>query len=140
MIWSFPHQINLTDARSSNRLHQYPSLRQAKAQEDETILDNDFSGHGLVRFVHPDPAETDRVSIDYFNLFRSPFRRIFTMAPSMTTPAVTLFPQRHQQLARQRHDGHLRETAAIAQSDPLLGFPGAAPIAADCAATARRVG
>ncbi len=25
------------------------------AQEDETILDNGFSGHGLVWFVHPGP-------------------------------------------------------------------------------------
>ena len=30
-------------------------LAAGEAQEDETILDNGFSGHGLVRFVHPDP-------------------------------------------------------------------------------------
>ena len=54
MIWSFPHQINLTFGRRAKRLHQYPACG-GEAQEDETILDNGFSGHGLVRFVHPDP-------------------------------------------------------------------------------------
>jgi hypothetical protein len=33
----------------------YIPLATVEAQEDETILDNGFSGHGLVRFVHPDP-------------------------------------------------------------------------------------
>ena len=49
MIWSLPHQINLTFGRRAKRL-----LAAVEAQEDETILDNGFSGHGLVWFVHPD--------------------------------------------------------------------------------------
>ena len=54
MTWSFPRQINLTFGRRSHGCTNIP-LAAGEAQEDETILDNGFSGHGLVRFVHPDP-------------------------------------------------------------------------------------
>jgi hypothetical protein len=54
MIWSFPHQINLTFGRRASGCTNIP-LAAGEAQKDETILDNGFSGHGLVRFVHLDP-------------------------------------------------------------------------------------
>jgi hypothetical protein len=49
-----PRQINLTSGRRAKRLHQYPACG-GRAQEDETILNCGFSGHGFRRFVHLDP-------------------------------------------------------------------------------------
>ena len=37
MIWSFPHQINLTFGRRAKQLRNIP-LSAGEAQEDETIL------------------------------------------------------------------------------------------------------
>jgi hypothetical protein len=46
--WSFPHQINLTFGRRSQRLHQYPTCADG-AQENEAILFLGFLGHGGLR-------------------------------------------------------------------------------------------
>jgi hypothetical protein len=51
---SFPRQINLTSGRRTKRLHQNPACGSG-AQEDETILQSGFLGHGALRFVHLDP-------------------------------------------------------------------------------------
>ena len=52
------HRRQLGEGFSRNRLRSGCTnipLAAGEAQEDETILDNGFSGHGLVWFVHPDP-------------------------------------------------------------------------------------
>ncbi len=62
--WSFPRQINLTFGRRAKRLHQYPACG-GGAQEDETILESGFLGHGSRRFVHLDPPGLDQVLEDF---------------------------------------------------------------------------
>jgi hypothetical protein len=54
MIWSFPHQINLTFGRARSGCTNIP-LAAGKAQEDETILIIGCSSHVDRRFVHLDP-------------------------------------------------------------------------------------
>jgi len=61
------------------------------AQEDETILDGGFLGHGFFRFVPPGSARTDEVLED-LKVRSTVYRQdAFITAPSMTTPAVTYF-------------------------------------------------
>jgi hypothetical protein len=54
MIWSFRTRSTSHSVAARSGCTNIP-LAAVEAQEDETILDNGFSGHGLVRFVHPDP-------------------------------------------------------------------------------------
>jgi hypothetical protein len=88
------------------------------AQEDETILEGGFSGHAKVRFVHLDPPGLigswkirgfgERLSSGGFH------------HGSLDDDAgCHIFPERHQQLSRQRHDGRLFKTAAVAP-DPFF--------------------
>src|SRR5208283_1927791 len=88
-------------------------LRRAGAQANETILPIGISVHGLPRFVHPDPPE----------LIRS--WKICESAERLSSGGLhhgslnddasgDIFPQRHQQLARQRHDSRLLHAAAVA--------------------------
>ena len=65
-------------------------LAAGRAQEDETILENGFSGHAKVRFVHLDPPGLIRSwkITDSVSVYR---QAAFITAPSMTTPAVTYF-------------------------------------------------
>ena len=93
-------------------------LRRAGAQANETILPIGISVHGLPRFVHPDPPE----------LIRS--WEICESAERLSSGGLhhgslnddasgDIFPQRHQQLARQRHDSRLLHAAAVA-FDPFF--------------------
>ena len=93
-------------------------LRRAGAQANETILPIGISVHGLPRFVHPDPPE----------LIRS--WEICEFAERLSSGGLhhgslnddasgDIFPQRHQQLARQRHDSRLLHAAAVA-FDPFF--------------------
>ena len=93
-------------------------LRRAGAQANETILPIGISGHRLPRFVHPDPPE----------LIRS--WEICEFAECLSSGGLhhgslnddasgDIFPQRHQQLARQRHDSRLLHAAAVA-FDPFF--------------------
>jgi hypothetical protein len=50
-----PRQINLTSGRRAKRDCTNIPLAAGGAQEDETILNCGFSGHGFRRFVHLDP-------------------------------------------------------------------------------------
>jgi len=89
-LGSFPRQINLTFGRRARRLHQDPACG-GGAQEDETILDGGFLGHGFFRFVPPGSARTDEVLED-LKVRSTVYRQdAFITAPSMTTPAVTYF-------------------------------------------------
>jgi hypothetical protein len=93
-------------------------LRRAGAQANETILPIGISVHGLPRFVHPDPPE----------LIRS--WKICESAERLSSGGLhhgslnddasgDIFPQRHQQLSRQRHDSRLLHAAAVA-FDPFF--------------------
>jgi hypothetical protein len=93
-------------------------LRRAGAQANETILPIGISVHGLPRFVHPDPPE----------LIRS--WEICESAERLSSGGLhhgslnddasgDIFPQRHQQLARQRHDNRLLHAATVA-FDPFF--------------------
>jgi len=93
-------------------------LAAGRAQANETILPGGISVHGLPRFVHPDPPElirsweicesVERLSSDGLH------------HGSLNDDASgDIFPQRHQQLARQRHDGRLLHAAAVAL-DPFF--------------------
>ena len=93
-------------------------LRRAGAQANETILPIGISVHGLPRFVHPDPPE----------LIRS--WEICESAERLSSGGLhhgslnddasgDIFPQRYQQLARQRHDSRLLRAAAVA-FDPFF--------------------
>ena len=92
MIWSFPHQIKLTFGRRVDATAPQIPLAAGKAQEDKTILKFGFSSHAGISIRPPGSAETDRGSVDCLqSVLKAPFRHLFTMAPSMTTPAVAYF-------------------------------------------------
>jgi len=88
------------------------------AQENETILESGFLSHASLRFVHPDPPE----------LIRSWKIRKFGQRLSSSgfhhgsfddDAGGDIFPQCHQQLARQCDYGRLFMTAAVAR-DPFF--------------------
>jgi hypothetical protein len=56
----FRRRFKLTYGRRSWRLHQYPACVAAMAQEDETILELGIESQIELRFVHLDPARTER--------------------------------------------------------------------------------
>ena len=93
-------------------------LAAAGAQEDETILESGFLGHGSRRFVHLDPPGIIRSwKISGFGQRLSSGG--FHHGSLDDDTGGHIFPERHQQLARQRHDGRLLKTAAIAL-DPFF--------------------
>jgi hypothetical protein len=90
----------------------------AAHQEDEAILEGGFLSHAKLRFVHLDPP----------GLIRSWKIRGFSERLSSggchhgsldDDAGCHIFPERHQQLSRQRHDGRLFKTAAVAP-DPFF--------------------
>ncbi len=115
--WLFPPQINLTFGRRSQRLHQDPAC-DGWAQEDGTILESGFLSHGLDRFVDLDPPGPIRPwEIRRFGQRLLPAG--FHHGSFDDDASGHLFPKRHQQLARQRHDGRPLEAAAVAR-DPFF--------------------
>jgi hypothetical protein len=93
-------------------------LAAAGAQEDETILESGFLGHGSRRFVHLDPPGLIRSwKISGFGQRLSQGR--FHHGSLDDDTSSHIFPERHQQLSRQRHDCRLLVTAAIAP-DPFF--------------------
>ena len=93
-------------------------LAAAGAQEDETILESGFLGHGSRRFVHLDPPGLDQVLEDFRVRSASVTGRFHHGSLDDDTSGY-IFPQRDQQLARQRDDGRFLMTAAIAL-DPFF--------------------
>src|SRR5580700_4519540 len=89
-------------------------LRRAGLRKTRTFLENGVSGHGLRRFVHLDPSGliTSR-GLRYRMMWKTglssggPNRRAFDHDPS-----AHIFPERDQQLSRQRHDRCLAPTTA----------------------------
>src|SRR6266700_2396235 len=83
-----------------------------RAQEDETILETGVLGHGLLRFVRLDPPGLIKVQEDdgvglvcsSSGCHRSAFD---------DDAGGYIFPERDQQLSRQRHDRRLTQAAAI---------------------------
>jgi hypothetical protein len=57
--WLFPTRSNSHTVAARNGCTNIP-LAAVGAQEDETILEYDFSSQVLKRFVHPDPPELIR--------------------------------------------------------------------------------
>jgi len=113
----FPRQINLTFGRRSRRLHHDPACggwgSGRRNHSGMRIL-----GHESSRFVHPDPPEPiGSWKIGEFGqrLSSSGFHH----GSFDDDAGGDIFPQRHKQLARQRHDGRLLETAAVAP-DPFF--------------------
>ena len=108
-------------------------LAAGEAQEDETILDPGFSGHGLVRFVHLDPPRLDRVSVDYFNLSDRLSGALHNDALDDDAGSHIFPAARHSAAWRASATMVVfLEMAAIAV-DPLLEPQELALIAADCA-------
>ena len=113
-IWLFPRQIKLTFGRRSRQPHQYSAC----------------GGHGSGRRDHS-------------------LERRFKQCVAAVRPPGSgrlnndtggdIFPERHQQLACQRHDGRLLEPAAVARTRSL-NHREPAPIAADGVAIAKRAG
>ena len=89
------------------------------AQEDETILDNGFSGHATGSVRPPGSARTDQVLEDCIISFERLSSGALHHGALDDDAGGHIFPQRYQQLSRQRHDGRLLETAAIAP-DPFF--------------------
>jgi hypothetical protein len=83
------------------------------AQEDETILLLGFLGHGGLRFIHLDPPGLIR-SWKNMELSEAVSLGRFHHDSLDDDAGGHIFPQRHQRLARQRDNGRLLETAAIA--------------------------
>ena len=87
-------------------------LAAGRAQEDETILENGFSGQAKVRFVHLDPP----------GLIRSwnPIRFDGISSGGLHHNAFDddtggyIFPERDQQLSRQRYNRRFAQAATVA--------------------------
>src|SRR6266699_6687444 len=81
-------------------------LRRTGLRKTRTILENGVLGHGLLRFVHLDPPglikvrEDDEVRLVYSSGGRH--RSAFD-----DDTGGHIFPERDQQLSRQRHDRRL---------------------------------
>ena len=90
-------------------------LRRAGLRKTRTFLKTAFPGHGLRRFVHLDPSEliTSR-GLRYRMIWKmglssgGPNHGAFDHDPS-----AHIFPERDQQLSRQRHDRRLAPTTAV---------------------------
>ena len=90
-------------------------LRRAGLRKTRTFLENGVSGHGLRRFVHLDPSGTDHV-------LRIIVLDSWKTGLSSGSPnhgafdydfGAHIFPERDQQLSRQRHDRRLAPTTAV---------------------------
>ena len=88
------------------------------AQEDETILEDGFLGHAKVRFVHLDPPGLIR-SWKILGFGQRLSSGGFHHGSLDEDACGHIFPERYQQLSRQRHDRLLLKTAAIAP-DPFF--------------------
>ena len=87
------------------------------AQEDETILNCGFSGHGFRRFVHLDPPGL--TVLEDYKIWLAFTSGDFHHGSLDDDACGHIFPERYQQLSRQRHDCRLLKTAAIAP-DPFF--------------------
>jgi hypothetical protein len=93
-------------------------LRRFGAQEDETILEDGFLGHAKVRFVHLDPPGLIR-SWKILGFGQRLSSGGFHHGSLDEDACGHIFPERYQQLSRQRHDRLLLKTAAITP-DPFF--------------------
>ena len=117
MIWLFLARSTSHPVAAQSDCTNIP-LAAGGAQEDEAILEGGFLSHAKLRFVHLDPP----------GLIRSWKIRRFSERLSSggfhhssldDDAGCHIFPERHQQLSRQRHDGRLFKTAAVAP-DPFF--------------------
>ena len=116
-IWSFPGQIKLTFGRRSRRPHQYPACGGRGSGGRHHSLPRLFRPcRGSVR--PPGSARTDQVLED-LKIVERLSSGVFHYGSLDNDAGGDIFPQRDQQLTRQRHDGRLFEAAAIA-ADPLF--------------------
>jgi hypothetical protein len=105
-------RFKLTYGRRSERLHQYPACVAAMAQENETILELGIESQIELRFVHLDPP-----GLIAPGRFKIRFMRLSGGLHHSTLDNDAegdIFPQRDQQLSRQRDDSRPLKTAAIA--------------------------
>jgi len=93
-------------------------LLRAGAQANETILPIGVSGHGLPRFVHPDPPEPIRPWKICESVQRLSSGDLHHGSLNEDTGG-DIFPQRHEKLAGERDDDRLLHTAAVA-FDPFF--------------------
>jgi hypothetical protein len=110
----FPHQINLTYGRRSRRLHQHPACG-GQAQEDENLSRKRRFRPRIASVRPPGSVRTDYVlRITVLDAWKtglssgSPNHGAFDHDPS-----AHIFPERDQQLSRQRHDRRLAPTTAV---------------------------
>jgi hypothetical protein len=116
-IWSFPGQIKLTFGRRSRRPHQYPACGGRGSGGRHHSLPRLFRPcRGSVR--PPGSARTDQVLED-LKIVERLSSGAFHYGSLDNDAGGDIFPQRDQQLTRQRYDGRLFEAAAIA-ADPLF--------------------
>src|ERR1700674_338078 len=87
-------------------------LRRKGSIETRTILENGVLGHGLLLFVHLDPPGLIKVQEDYGVRFVCSSGGRHCGAFDDDTGGH-IFPERDQQLSRQRHDRCLTQAAAI---------------------------
>jgi hypothetical protein len=107
-----------THIRSPQRLHQYPAYVAVMAQENETILELGIEGQIELRFVHLDPPGLNR-SWEITKFVLAALSGGLHHGTLDNNAEGDIFPERDQQLPRQRDDDRLFKTAAIA-SDALL--------------------
>src|ERR1700722_19738042 len=90
-------------------------LAAVRAQEDENLSRKRRSSHGLLRFVHLDPSGliTSR-GLRYRMMWKT---GLSSGGPNHGAfdhdPGGHIFPERDQQLSRQRHDRRLAPTTAV---------------------------
>jgi hypothetical protein len=90
-------------------------LRRAGVRRTRTFLENGVSGHGLLRFVHLDPSGLiTSGGLRYWMTWRT---GLSSGRPNHWAfdhdSGAHIFPERDQQLSRQRHDRRLAPTTAV---------------------------
>src|SRR4249920_458012 len=88
-------------------------FRRAGLRKTRTILENGVSGHGLLRFVYLDPPELIR-SWKIRRFGQRLWLSDFHYGSHYDDASGDIFPECHEQFARERYDCRLLKTTTIA--------------------------
>ena len=113
MIWLFLARSTSHPVAALSDCTNIP-LAAGGAQEDETILNCGFSGHGFRRFVHLDPPRL--TVLEDYKIWLAFTSGGFHYGSLYDDACGHIFPERHEQFSRERYDGSLLETAATAHN------------------------
>ena len=112
--WSFPHQINLTFGRRSRRLHRHPACGGQGSGRREPFSKTAFQAtdcFGSSTWIRQDRYVLRITVLDAWKTALSSVRS--NHGAFDHDSGAHIFPERNQQLSRQRHDRRLAPTTAV---------------------------